>query len=181
MTKSLVLLLAVFLAVSPRLEAEDLMGWQNDCSSTKDWFDNASDPSFMAKIEQAEPSVFKVTQTGPQTWGKVACVVKEVDLDNTPVLQVKVNKVDLNSAYKIGVASLDWKEFYEIVPRSSADGLRVANIKSATGWSGLKDFNIVVIVEGKGKSAYLDELKIVAKKSARETKYSGAGEIKSGS
>src|SRR5437773_1766282 len=78
---------------SPALFAEDeVVGWQHDCSSIKDWYSNQDDPSFGAKIEQVEPSVFKVTNDGKDTWGKVAFVVKDVDVDQTPYLEAKVNK-----------------------------------------------------------------------------------------
>jgi hypothetical protein len=145
---------------------DEVIGWQNDCASTKDWYDNKADPSFMAKIEQAEPSVFKVTQSGTDTWGKVAYVVKGVDVDKTPYLEVLITKVDINSAFKVAVSSPDWKEFYEVLPRSSADGAHVANLKEATKWSGVKDFNVILIVEGKDKATWFSNLKISSKKPA---------------
>ena len=144
--------------------AEDAaVGWQHDCSSIKDWYDNQMEPGFHAKVEQAEPSVIKVIQTGGDTWGKVAYVVKGVDLDKTPILEVKVNKVDVGSAYKVAVASLNWSEFYEVIPRSSADGVQKGDIKTASGWSGVKDFNVVLVIEGTGKAAWFDNIKIAAK------------------
>jgi hypothetical protein len=145
-------------------------GWQHDCSSIKDWYDNKSDASFMAKIEQAEPSVIKVTQEGPDTWGKTAFLVKGIDLESTPLLQVKVTKVEKDSAYKLAVASTDWGDFHVVVPRSSADGVQIGDIKAATGWTGKKDFNIILIIEGKGKASYFDELKIIGRNSGQVTK-----------
>jgi hypothetical protein len=143
---------------------ESVDGWQNDCSSIKDWYDNKADAGFHAKMEQAEPSVVKVTQDGGETWGKVAYVVKEVDLEKTPILEVKINKVDSNSAFKIGVAPLDWSDTYVVVQRSSADGIHKGDIKAATGWTGKKDFNIVLIIEGAGKATWFDNIRITAKK-----------------
>jgi hypothetical protein len=137
-------------------------GWHNDCSTTKDWYDSKSDPGFHAKVEQAEPSVIKVAQEGGDTWGKVAYVIKEVDLDKTPVLEVKVNKVDSGSAFKVAVAPLDWSNLYVVVPRSSADGIQKGDIKAATGWTGLKDFNVVLIVEGPGKAAWFDNIRVTS-------------------
>lgn len=143
---------------------EGTLGWHNDCSTVEGWFSNPEDKSFEAKVEQSEPSVIKVEQDGKDGWGKAAIAVKNVNLDSTSVLQVKVNKVDKDSAYQIGVASTDWSEFFVVVPRSSADGLKAGDIKAATGWSGTKDFNVVLIIEGKSKASYFDELKIVAQK-----------------
>ena len=142
---------------------EPAAGWQHDCSSVKDWYDNKVDTGFHAKVDQAEPSVIKITQEGGDTWGKVAYVVKGVDLDKTPILEAKVNKVDTGSAFKVAVASLNWSEFYEIIPRSSADGVQKGDIKTASGWSGVKDFNVVVIIEGPGKAVWFDNLKIAPK------------------
>src|SRR5438105_15350768 len=90
--------------------AEDI-GWMSDCSSTKDWYDDKSNQSFHTKVDQFEPSVLRVTQDGSENWGKAAYVVQDVDLDKTLVLQAKVSKVDLNSAFKVCVASLDCSEF----------------------------------------------------------------------
>lgn len=156
----------VFVAVpmiSFAADAPAADGWQNDCSSIKDWYDNKADSGFHAKVEQAEPSVIKVTQEGGENWGKVAYVVKGVDLEKTPVLEIKVNKVDMNSAFKVGVAPLDWSDMFVVVQRSSADGVQKGDIKAATGWSGVKDFNIVLVVEGQGKASWFDNIRITAK------------------
>ena len=143
---------------------ESAVGWQNDCTTTAGWSANQEDKSFEAKVEQSEPSVIKVGQDGKDGWGKAAIAVKDINLDSTSVLQVKVNKVDKNSAYQIAVASPDWTEFFVVVPRSSADGIKVGDIKAATGWTGTKDFNIVLVVEGKDKATYIDDLRIVSQK-----------------
>lgn len=140
-----------------------LVGWQHDCSSIKDWYDNKTDASFHAKVDQAEPSVIKVTQEGGDTWGKVAYVVKGVDLDKTPMLEVKLTKVDVGSAFKVAVTSSNWSDFFEVIPRSSADGVHRGDIRAASGWSGAKDFNVVLIVEGAGKAAWFDNVRITAK------------------
>ncbi|MBV9463612.1 MAG: hypothetical protein JO317_05230 [Verrucomicrobiae bacterium] len=140
--------------------AEDTLGWHSDCGSVKDWYTKNEDPSFQAKLDPAEPGVLKLTQEGTDTWGKAAFVVKDVDLDKTPILEVKVNKVDKDAAYKVGVAPLDWSELFVVVPRSSADGVSSGNIKTATGWSGKKSFNVVLIVEGKSKAVWFDDIKI---------------------
>jgi hypothetical protein len=152
----------VLLGASIVVQAEDV-GWMSDCSSAKDWYDDKANQSFHTKVDQFEPSVLRVTQQGADTWGKAAFVVQDIDLDKTPILQTKVNKVDINSAFKVCVASLDWSEIYEVVPRSSADGIHMGDIKTATGWSGKKSFNIVVVIEGQGKASYFDQIKIASK------------------
>jgi len=156
------LTLTGLLAVGASLIAEEIIGWETDCSSIKDWYDNKTDATYGAKIEQAEPSVFKVTQDGKDTWGKVAFVVKDVDISKTPILEVKVNKVDQDSAFKVAVAPLDWSDTFVIIPRSSADGIQKGDIKAATNWSGKKSFNVVLIVEGKGKATWFDNIRIIS-------------------
>lgn len=143
---------------------EQESAWKNDCSTLEGWSSNLEDKSFQARVEQSEPSVIKVSQDGKDGWGKAAILVRDIDLDKASRLEVKVNKVDKDSAYQIAVASPDWSEFFVVVPRSSADGLKTADIKSVTGWSGMKDFNVVLIIEGKDKASYFDELKIVGGK-----------------
>jgi hypothetical protein len=39
----------------------------------------------------------------------------------------------------------------------------MGDIKAATGWSGKKSFNIVVVIEGQGKATYFDQIKIASK------------------
>jgi hypothetical protein len=152
------------LAAPALLAQDEVVGWQHDCSSIKDWYSSQDDASFGAKIEQAEASAFKITHDGKDTWGKVAFVVKDVDVDASPILEVKVNKVDTGSAFKVALAPLDWNNLYVVIPRSSADGVHKGDIKAATGWSGKKSFNVVLILEGKGKSVYFDNIKITSKK-----------------
>ena len=154
-----------FMAVaSAAMAADEVIAWEHNCSSIKDWYTNAQEPNFHAKIEQFEPSVIKVTQEGDDTWGKVAFVVKDVDVDQCPILEVKINKVDKDSAFKVAVAPLDWSDTFVVIPRSSADGLHKGSIKDATGWTGKKTFNVVLIVEGKGKASFFDHIKITSKK-----------------
>ncbi|MBV9463926.1 MAG: hypothetical protein JO317_06820 [Verrucomicrobiae bacterium] len=143
------------------------IGWEHDCTNVRDWYDTKADPSYQAKIEQAEKDAFKVTQCGADTWGKVAFVVKDIDIDKTPILEAKVNQVDVGSAIKVAVAPLDWSELYVVVARTSADGVHIGDIKTATGWTGKKSFNVVLIVEGKGKSAFFSHFKIESNQQAK--------------
>jgi hypothetical protein len=151
------------LLAAPRLTPGADIAWECDFTTTQGWYDNKTSASYMAKVDQYEPSVMRVTQEGGESWGKVAFVVKDVDLDKASKLEALVNKVDLDSAFQIAVASLDWSEFYVVVQRTSADGVHMGDIQAATGWTGKKDFNIVLIVEGKSKAAYFNNLKIAPK------------------
>ena len=63
----------------------------------------------------------------------------------------------------VAVASPNWSEFFEVIQRTSADGVHKGDIKAASGWSGVKDFNVVLVVEGAGKASWFDNIKITAK------------------
>ncbi len=145
-----------------------VIAWETDCSSIEGWRSNADDPGMHATISQDEPATIKVTQDGADTWGKVAYPLKDINLDETPILEVKVNQVDLNSAFIVGVASADWTDYVPVIARSSADGMHVANItrairessKKPDAWKGPVSFNLVIIIEGKGRSTYFDHIRI---------------------
>ena len=163
--------LAVLLLTLPiwcsQARAEPEVAWSTECDSIDGWHGNSDDPGMNAKVVQAETSTIQVTQEGSEMWGKVAFVVDGIDLDKTPVLEVKASKVDLGCGFMVSVASADWSEMFTVVKRTSADGVHKGNIAKAVKesknpdlWKSPAKFNVVVIVEGKGKSVWLDQLKI---------------------
>ena len=159
-------------ASSAQLETPNssaVVAWEMDCSSLSGWHDATETPGMNAKVDQFEPSVIRVTQEGNDTWGKVAYVVENVDLSATPILEIKVNKVDQNSAFTVSVAPSDWSEMIDVIKRSSADGIHKGDIRKAVRaskepgkWKGPISFNVVIVIEGKGKASYFDWLKIRA-------------------
>lgn len=172
---AIVIALAAFTAAAQegaQLETPNstaVVAWENDCSAIAGWHDKAETPGMNAKVDQFEPGVLRVTQDGNDTWGKVAYVVENIDLEATPILEVKVNKVDKNSAFTISVAPRDWSEMIDVIKRSSADGIHQGDIQKAVrvakkrdDWKGPVSFNVVVVIEGKNKASYFDWLKIRA-------------------
>ena len=172
---AIVIALAAFTAAAQegaQLETPNstaVVAWENDCSAIAGWHDKAETPGMNAKVDQFEPGVLRVTQDGNDTWGKVAYVVENIDLEATPILEVKVNKVDKNSAFTISVAPRDWSEMIDVIKRSSADGIHKGDIRKAVrvaknkdSWKGPVSFNVVVVIEGKGKATYFDWFKIRA-------------------
>ena len=154
---------------SPNSDA--IVAWETDCTSISGWHDRTETAGMNAKVDQFEPSVIRVTQDGNDTWGKVAYVVENIDLEATPVIEVKANKVEKGSAFSIAVASRDWSEMITVIKRTSADGIHKGDIKKAVrlakkpgDWKGPISFNIVVVIEGKGKASYFDWFKIRAEK-----------------
>lgn len=148
------------------------VAWENDFSSTDGWQDASVDPGMNAYIrKESGKGTCMVTQDGDDTWGKVAFLVEDVNLEETPILEAVLTQVGKGSAFKIGVSPLDWSEFIEVLKRSSADGTHKGDIEKAVKRAGRKDllegpasFYVVIVVEGKGKSAYFDHLRITAEK-----------------
>src|SRR5436189_33422 len=98
-------------------------GWENNCDATDGWHGNQGDPGMHADIEQAETGVIKIVQKGDDTWGKAAFVLENIDLDKTPILEMKINKVDKDCGYKVAIAPRDWSELVTVIDRNSADGV----------------------------------------------------------
>ena len=149
------------------VRAEAQVAWSTECDSTDGWHWNAEDAGMNAKVAQFETSLIQVTQEGNDTWGKAAYVVEGIDLNETPILEVKASKVDVGCGFMVNVASSDWSEMFTVVKRTSADGVHKGNIEKAIKesknpdlWKSPAKFNIVVVVEGKGKSVWLDQVKI---------------------
>ena len=175
LTSMVVLTLAVLTSTAQegtQLESPNssaVVAWETDCTSIAGWHDATETPGMNAKVDQFEESVIRVTQDGNDTWGKVAYVVEDIDLDATPIVEVKVNKVDKNSAFTICVAPSDWSEMIDVIKRSSADGIHKGDIEKAVktskkpaSWKGPISFNLIIVIEGKKKASYFDWLKIRA-------------------
>lgn len=148
------------------------VAWEDDCSSINGWhFDNDS-KGMNCVVEQFEPSVIKIKQQGNDTWGKAAYVVQNIDLEQFPIVEVKVNMVDKASAYTVSIAPMDWSEMITVIPRSSADGTFKGNLEKAVKKAKNRDpwktspasFNLVIVIEGKGKASCFDHFKIRAEK-----------------
>ncbi len=156
---------------APAEDAAPAAAWETDCSTIAGWHYNIDNAGFNTEVTQPEPSVIKITQKGSETWGKAAYVVQGVDLDATPILEVKATKVDVGSAFSVAVASKDWMQMFTVIQRTSADGVHTGNIKDAIkeskdpdAWKAPATINVVIVVEGKDKSTYLDSVKIRAEK-----------------
>jgi hypothetical protein len=140
--------------------------WETVCESTEGWHGNKTDPGMRTRIEQPETGVVRIVQDGEGTWGKAAFVVENVNLSVSPILEAKINKVDEDAGYQVQVAPLDWSETVTVIERNSKDGIHKANIAKAINKQSQNPdayaagFNLVVIVEGKDKSVWVDNLKI---------------------
>lgn len=135
--------------------------WRDEFNTLENWYDNKADASFNALIMLGKTkNTAVIQQKGNGNWGKVAFVVQNVDLDKFNILRLKVNKVDKNGDYRVLVTSLDWNDSFTIIDRGNGKGTYEGNIKTVTGWSGKKTFNVVIVVEGKDKSLELNWIEI---------------------
>lgn len=145
--------------------------WRDDFNEVTDWYDNKADTSYRAVINPGKKKGTAILQQkGKGTWGKVAYVINEIDLDKYNIVRVKVKKVDLSSAYKILAISTDWSETYIVIERGNGRGIAQGNIQEATGWKGEVSFNLVLIVEGKNKKITFDWIELISKEEKKEEK-----------
>lgn len=168
---------AIFLGVSAcsaagqsgSAQREESVAWEFDCTSTDGWIDNEMDPEIgtSLRLESGTKGVMIVKQEGKDTWGKSAVLVEGINLNETPILEAMVTKVDKGSGFKLGIAPTDWSTFIEVIKRSSADGKHTGDIEKAVKRAGRKDllegevsFFLVIVIEGKGKASYFEHLKI---------------------
>jgi hypothetical protein len=95
-------------------------------------------------------------------YGKVESETFTVDLDVYPELTVVVNAIDGGGAW-LDVAIQEeggtWAP-YDIITNITAPGTYQANIADIVGWSGYKNFRIVLWINGNNMSATLDQIKL---------------------
>lgn len=146
-----------------KLAEDTRVVWEIDCTTLDGWHWEGMNTI----VSKPEAETIKVTQEGNQTWGKAAFIVDGVNLEKSPLLEVKVNKVDKGSAFKVLVANSDWSEQIVVIDRSSADGVHGGDIWKAIKKESKKKeswydapFNLVVVIEGRGKASWFDYFKL---------------------
>jgi hypothetical protein len=156
------------IALAGMSASAELVGWETNCEGIDGWYSNKTDPGMHSEVAQEETGVIRVSQAGEDTWGKAAIVAEKIDISKTPILEVRVNKVDADAGFSVKIAPQDWSELITVIERSSADGVHKGNIQKAINKQSVKPeayaapatFSVVVIIEGKGKAVWLDNLEI---------------------
>lgn len=139
--------------------------WKDDFNVIQNWYDNKTDKSFNAVIIPGKKKGSAILQQkGQGNWGKVAYVVTDIDLNKFYIVRIKVDDVDKSGDYKVLAISQDWSDNYVIIDRGNGKGVYEGNIKEVTGWSGKRTFNIVLVVEGKGKKVEIDWIELSEEK-----------------
>lgn len=97
-----------------------------------------------------------------QSYGKVESPSLFVNLDKYPELTVAVTGVDEDGWLDVGVQEQggSWTYTDVISPSIEGPGIYKANIKNITGWSGYKTFRVILWINGNGKTATVDLVRI---------------------
>lgn len=136
--------------------------WESTFDTVEGWHDNNTSNTYNATISSVAGGTAKVTEAGPDKWGKVAFMIKGVDFSRGPKLEIAVTAVDPSTAWKVSVVPEPWNdaEHKVLINSQTAVGAQSADMAEKTGWSGVKDVNLILIIEGESTSATFDSVKI---------------------
>lgn len=145
--------------------AQPAVAWDAGFKSLDGWLDNKIDPSLQADLALVDGK-FKLTENGAQDWGKASFLIKGLDFDRKPVLDVNVAET-AGAKWGLGMAPLapdgkGWvdSEYKSLLDWQEQPGSKTVDLAQVTGFSGQKDVWIVILVANEGKSAFYDTLKI---------------------
>lgn len=140
------------------------------------WWDESNDAAHNAEIEVTGQGAARITKVSDDVWGKVLSDKLTLDLDASGQLRIVIVKVDKNTGFKVMVQEPDQQEIQVSEPGDGA-GVHTYDIKSKTGWSGVKTFSVVLVVEAvtNGVGTTVDELWITPpiKRDAYQAHFNG--------
>lgn len=145
--------------------AQPAAAWDAGFKSLDGWLDNKIDVSLQADLALVDGK-FKLTENGAQDWGKASFLIKGLDFDRQPVLEVNVADA-AGAKWGLGMAPLapngkGWvdSEYKTLLDWQEQAGAKTLDLAQVTGFTGQKDVWIVILVANEGKSAIFDTLKI---------------------
>ena len=148
-------------ALIPGLEPSPArLVWQLDTGTTTGIFDNSDDQTYMADISQASQDTLRITQRGPQPWGKVGIKLESVDFDQRPYVTVRVTRVDTDAAFTLRVGDAKWESSILLVSFATQPATFTVDLQKATKWHGRRPIFLILIVEGAGKSVDIDQVSL---------------------
>lgn len=123
------------------------------------WWDESNDASNNAEIDVTGQGTARITKVSDDVWGKVLSDRLTVDLETSSQLQIVIGKVDKNTGFKVMVQEPDQQEI-QISETGDGAGVHTYDLKTKTGWSGVKSFSIVLVVEAEinGVGTTVDEI-----------------------
>lgn len=125
------------------------------------WYDETDDAAFNAEITyHATDGWATVNAVTGAAWGKVLSFSQDVDLATFRKLEVIVQQV-VSGAAKIAVFSnaSGWQEYVDSQVITTP-GTYVVDIPNLTGWSGIHNLGVELIVEGQASSVVVDSVRI---------------------
>ncbi len=135
--------------------------WQQNFDSVEGWFDMNDDKSYASLLTGESGGKAKLTEAGPDEWGKSAILIKDLDMSRAPMLEATVVAID-GGKWGVGIVPDPWNDadYKELLPWQEASGTKTVDLAAATGWSGMKNVNLVILVANEGKSVTFDDVKI---------------------
>jgi len=122
------------------------------------WADESDDASFNAEIAYACVNSFAaVTKVAGAAYGKVLSPSQLCDVDQYPMVEVKLGRLSASTAWKLGVQETEgaWR-YWDVTGSTTATGTLYFDYAAATGLSGQHLFAVVIWVESGQDPAYLE-------------------------
>lgn len=126
------------------------------------WWDETNDSSNNAEINGNGLDSAKVTEEGPDTWGKALSDTMTVNLDTYGYLCTVVTEIDASTGYQVSLKLSSGDTLYPLSGAGDGIGIHCYDIKNLTGWSGSQTFSIVLVPQSatNGLGVRFDEIKI---------------------
>ncbi len=126
------------------------------------WYDETNNPSFNAEIDYASTNGLAQVSTVGADWGKVLSFSQDIDVSFYRTLDVQVDSVT-GGTVKIAIFSQTngWEEHVSNVSISTP-GQYYFDIPAMTGWSGVKNMGVELIVEGAQCTTSINRIRIHA-------------------
>jgi uncharacterized delta-60 repeat protein len=143
------------------------IGWVDDFLGTAGykpigWQDDSTTVGFGAKLVNTGGQA-KLTRTNSSTWGKALSPTwRNCNVGTYPIVEVCVTSITAHCTWKVGIQEVDgaW-QYWDLTPSLSSTGVFQLNYAQVTGWSGLHNFNVQLIVENEvGQGITVDWVRI---------------------
>ncbi|MBN1595802.1 hypothetical protein JW933_07745, partial [candidate division FCPU426 bacterium] len=119
------------------------------------WEDETNNADFNAEIAYATAnSLATISRTSDDTWGKVLSQNHTVDVSLYPMLGIHIAGLSGAVSWRVGIQETEGSWQHWFLQDSSIDtGTFTYDIAAVTGWIGVHNFKVEIIVEGAGGEA----------------------------
>jgi hypothetical protein len=172
---------AIFDSVRIRSGNPAPTGWVDDFlgavgSKPLSWRDDTTDAGFGATLV-GNGGQATLTRTNSNTWGKALSPAwPACNVSTYPLVEVSVTSVTAGATWKIGIQDISTSQYWDLTTSQSGTGVFQFNYAAVTGWSGLHNFMVQLVVEGAvGQSVKVDWVRIGQSGSVHGASASGTG------